>query len=93
MHSLMHMDWHSRLAWGLLAWPVMIALAVVLSTAADPRTVSNPWAVTALSAAEVLAAAIGVLFPIWSFVAWAEQDDRRGTPRPPEDGARESGRS
>jgi hypothetical protein len=82
MHALMHMDWHFRLAMGLLAWPVVIALAVVLASAADPHAASNPWAVAVVSAAEVIAAAVAVVFPIWSLVAWAGQDDTRGTPRP-----------
>jgi hypothetical protein len=82
MHTLMHMDWLSRLAWGLLAWPVMISLAVVLASAAEPHAVSDPWVVAVVSAAEVLVAAVAVVFPIWSLVAWAEQDDTRGTPRP-----------
>ena len=76
MHALMHMDWQARLAWGLLAWPVMIALAVVLASAADPRAVNDPWAVAVLSTAEVLVAAVAIVFPIWSLVAWAEQDER-----------------
>jgi hypothetical protein len=81
MQALMHMDWHARLTWGLLAWPVMIALAVVLASAADPLAANNPWAVAVVGTAEVLTAAVAIVFPIWSLVAWAEQDDKGGTPR------------
>lgn len=76
MQALMHMDWQARLAWGLMAWPVTMALAVVLASAADPLAVNNPWAVAVVSAAEVLMAAVAIVFPIWSLVAWAEQDER-----------------
>lgn len=78
MHTLMHMDWPSRLAWGLLAWPVTIALAILLANAADPRAVNNPWAVAILGASEVFAATVAIVFPIWALVSWTEQDDEGG---------------
>lgn len=78
MHTLMHMDWPSRLAWGLLAWPVMIAFAILLANAADPRAANNPWAVAALGAGELLVAAVAIVFPIWALVSWTEQDDEGG---------------
>jgi hypothetical protein len=82
MHALMHMDWPSRLAWGLLAWPVMIILAVLLSRAADPRELITPWVVAIVGAAELVVAAVASVFPIWSLIAWAEKGDEPGTPPP-----------
>jgi hypothetical protein len=41
MHALIHLDWPLRLAWGLLAWPVLVYLAILLSSAADPRAVNR----------------------------------------------------
>jgi hypothetical protein len=57
MHALTHMGWPSRLAWGLLAWPVMVLLAILLSNAADPRAVNQPWLVALVGLGEVIAAA------------------------------------
>ena len=82
MHALMHIDWPSRLAWGLLAWPVMIFLAVLLSKAADPRGVTDPRVVAIVGAAELVVAAFAIVFPIWSLIAWAEKGDEPGTPQP-----------
>ena len=75
MHRLIHMDWPSRLAWGLLAWPVMISLAILLSNAADPRSVSSPWFVAAVGVAELLASTVAILFPIWALTTWAAKGD------------------
>jgi len=86
MHRLMHMDWPSRLVWGLVAWPIMIALAVLLSSAADPHGVNGPWTVAVVGAGEVLVAAVAVVFPIWALVSWAEADDESGPSNPGLDG-------
>jgi hypothetical protein len=67
---------------GLLAWPVMVLLAILLSNAADPYAVSEPWLVALLGAGEVLAAAVAIVFPIWSFLTWAQQGDEPGARHP-----------
>ena len=72
MNALMHMDWPSRLAWGLLAWPVMVGLAVLLSIAADPSAVHDPWVLALVGTGEVLAAAVAIAFPIWALITWAQ---------------------
>jgi hypothetical protein len=79
MHMLMHMDWRWRLAWGLLAWPLMVGLAVLLSHAADPHEANNPWMVAIVGVGEVLAAAVAIVFPVWSLFTWAEEGDEPGT--------------
>ncbi len=82
MHTVMHMDWPSRLVWGLLAWPVMVYLAILLSSAADPRAVNQPWLVALVGAGEVLTAAVAIVFPIWSLITWAQQSDEPDTRHP-----------
>jgi hypothetical protein len=82
MHALMHMDWASRLAWGLLAWPAMIFLAVVLSLVADPRSTSQPWLVAILGAGEVVVAAVAIVFTVWALFSWTPTDGEPGPQRP-----------
>ena len=83
VHQLIHMDWPSRLAWGLLAWPFMIYLAILLSNAADPRSVSSPLYVAVVGTAELLASTVAIVFPIWALVTWAAKGDRPESPIPP----------
>ena len=49
VHELLHMDSPTRLAWGLLAWPVMITFAVLLASAADPHGVHVPWVIVTVA--------------------------------------------
>jgi hypothetical protein len=82
MDRIRHMDWPSRLAWGLLAWPVMISLAILLSTSADPHAANHAWMLVVVGTAEVIAAAVAIVFPIWAFVTWAEDGDPPHQSRP-----------
>ena len=82
MDRIRHMDWPTRLAWGLLAWPAMIALAIVLSTAADPHSANHGWMLVVVGSAEVVAAAVAIVFPIWAVVSWAEEEEPPHRSRP-----------
>lgn len=71
----MHVDWPTRLVVGLLAWPVMIFLAIVLSYAAEPGSNYPVVVVLVTGVAEVAAAAVAIVFPVWAFVTWAQRGD------------------
>jgi ABC-type phosphate transport system permease subunit len=86
MHALMHMDWATRLAWGLLAWPAMIFLAVVLSLVAEPGGTSQPWLVVLLGTIEVLAAAVAIVFTVWALFTWTPGQGDTGPHSPSADG-------
>ncbi len=82
MHYIAHMDWPTRLVWGLLAWPVMIFLAILVSYAVQPGPEKPGPIVLVLALAEVIAAAVAITFPIWAFVSRASSGEAPDTPNP-----------
>jgi hypothetical protein len=70
VNAVRHMDWATRLAWGLLAWPMTIALALLLSMAIDPHGGTNPILAALLGLAEVVAAGVAIVFTIWALFTW-----------------------
>jgi hypothetical protein len=65
----------------------MVYLAILLSSAADPRAVNHPWVIAIVGSGEILAAAIAIVFPIWSLITWAQQGDGTDPPRTSAGGA------
>jgi hypothetical protein len=56
----------------------MVLLAILLSNAADPRAVNQPWLVAFVGLGEVIAAALAIVFPIWSLITWAQKGEEPG---------------
>ena len=73
MRWLTEMDWPTRLAWGLLAWPVTIALAILLGHIAQPGQPTA--AVLLVGALEVGSASIAISFTVWAIITWFERND------------------
>ena len=82
MNYIKNMDWVTRLVWGLLAWPVTIFLAILVSYAVKPGPDKPGPIVLVLALAEVVAAAVAIGFPIWAFVSWSVRGDDDDEPLP-----------
>ncbi len=75
MHWLTHMDWPSRLAWGLLAWPVTIGFAIFLGNTVQPGQASNSALVLIAGTGVVVAAFTAIIFTVWAIITWFERGD------------------
>ncbi len=76
------MDWPTRMVVGLLAWPMMIFLVILLSFAVEPGSHPMSAVVVLLAVEEVFAAAVAIVFPVWALLSWAQNGDDWDSPRP-----------